>query len=65
MSKTERLNNALAEMGRGDLYAEYRPGTGWWLCGEEARYIGDDGDWLASNWRDALDAIEFMVIANV
>lgn len=36
-----------------ELTLEFRPFSGWYLCGEP-RHFGDDGsEWIGANWREA------------
>jgi hypothetical protein len=60
MSKGDKLQ-ALALELRTDyqyrFWIEYRPGHGWYGVAEEPRWIGDEGEYLGSNYRDARESL--------
>jgi hypothetical protein len=58
MTKTEQLTEVLDQHGALDSgwSVEFRPFRGWYLVGE-SRYIGDEGDWLGTNYHQARPAL--------
>ena len=56
MTKQERLQ-ALASELRTDcqceFWIEYRPNRGWFAIASEARWIGDDGEYLGRVYQEA------------
>lgn len=55
---TQRMNELCPDLP-DDVYIEFVPFKGWFVGGE-ARYIGDDGDFMGANWHDALDWLEWL-----
>lgn len=62
MTKTEKLNALLDEFLKdehGDVFIEFRPFHGWFAIGEP-RYIGDKGEYLGRDYREAEQTIPFL-----
>lgn len=56
MNKTQQLQAIADELRTAEQYEfliEYRGGAGWWAsC--EARWIGDEGEYLGRNYNEAI-----------
>lgn len=42
----------------GEWYLEFRGRGGWWVNADDSRYIGDNGEYLGQDWRDAKQGIK-------
>jgi hypothetical protein len=55
-SKTEKLQTLANELRTDEqyqLWIEYRPNRGWYAVADEARWIGDEGEYLGAVYKDA------------
>lgn len=39
---------------------EFVPFNGWWVRPDEARHIGDEGDWIGHNYAEAATYIDWL-----
>lgn len=55
MSRTDYLNDLIPAIeSRSGTFVEFRPFKGWWLDNYDyPRYLGDEGDYIGRNWREA------------
>lgn len=60
MTKQEQLQALASELRTDDQYEfwiEYRPNRGWYAVASEARWIGDDGEYLGRVYQDARESL--------
>ena len=60
ITRDEYLNDIVRKLRQprhGKVQVEYRAFKGWFMTGDEPRWIGDDGDLMGTNWQDAEYAI--------
>lgn len=70
MSKTELLQSILNQSDPDSEYyedsgnwlfvAEYRPRKGWWAIPTEARYWGDEGEYLGKDMIESLITLKYL-----
>jgi hypothetical protein len=59
-TKQERLQTAWKCADMMDAAIEFVPFSGWWVKPDEARYIGDCGDWIGHNYAEAVTYIDWL-----
>lgn len=62
MNKTDILQQMIDDIQKerpeiGDWIAEYKGKSGWWVFPCEPRFIGDNGEFLGKNYKQAKHAI--------
>jgi hypothetical protein len=68
MSKLEKMNLLLKELltarwddyGEDEMWVEYRPFNGYYICWEWVRYIGDEGEYIGSNYKEAREYLIYL-----